>query len=177
MPPPPPPGVQGHRRPAVGPPALLPPRDAGGKPPCPTRTLGGGRQAGEGTRGRRGERAGTPPARAAERDPPRPPERRPARASAPPLPEQRRGKGAPGREAPGSPARSLPPSPAAGPLREGMEATRGGGRGRRERSRKSHDFPAYINHSLFFSTGCRLKGAVSPFSPQGRVPRGAAADP
>lgn len=63
-------------------------------------------------------------------------------------------------------------SPAAGPLGEGLEATRGGGRRRRERSRKSHDFPAYINHSLFFSTGCRLKGAVSSFSPQGRVPRG-----
>lgn len=44
------------------------------------------------------------------------------------------------------------------------DTTREGGRWRRERSCKSHDFPAYINHSLFFSTGCRLKGAVSSFS-------------
>lgn len=70
----------------------------------------------------------------------------------------------------GAPPVPLPCSPARlpGPLWEGLEATRGGGRGRRERSCKSHDFPAYINHSLFFSTGCRLKGAVSSFSPKGR---------
>lgn len=75
---------------------------------------------------------------------------------------------------PGPPAwlPPLQPCPAAearAPLgRAGSDTTREGGRWRRERSCKSHDFPAYINHSLFFSTGCRLKGAVSSFSPKGR---------
>lgn len=69
------------------------------------------------------------------------------------------------RAPPPGPPRPRPAGP--GPLREGLEATRGGGQRRRERSCKSHDFPAYINHSLFFSTGCRLKGAVSAFSPEG----------
>lgn len=93
--------------------------------------------------------------------------RAPARR-APALRERR--LGAP----PGPPAWPPPlqPCPAAGagaPLgRAGGDTTRGGGRWRRERSCKSHDFPAYINHSLFFSTGCRLKGAVSSFSPKGR---------
>lgn len=82
------------------------------------------------------------------------------------------GVGGPRGSAAGRERREGGGSPAAGPLWEGLEATRGGGRRRRERSRKSHDFPAYINHSLFFSTGCRLKGAVSSFSPQDRVPRG-----
>lgn len=73
--------------------------------------------------------------------------------------------------------RPYPSPPSSGPLPSaeppaGLEATRGGGRGRRQRSCKSHDFPAYINHSLFFSTGCRLKGAVSAFSPKGRGPPG-----
>ena len=78
----------------------------------------------------------------------------------------KRGSGRPLARPPGP----LPSSPARrpGPLWDGLEATPGGGRWRRERSCKSHDFPAYINHSLFFSTGCRLKGAVSSFSPKGR---------
>lgn len=129
---------------------------------------------GEGTLGRR---RGTGPGRL----PPvltnvtgraRPNAARPGRLGPPRSAAPREGKGAPGREASGAGARSLPPSPAAGPLWDGLEATRGGGRGRRERSRKSHDFPAYINHSLFFSAGCRLKGAVSSFSPRGRCPGG-----
>lgn len=63
--------------------------------------------------------------------------------------------------------RPCSPAPAAPrPFGTGSQAT-GRGPGRRQRSRKSHDFPAYINHSLFFSTGCRLKGAVSSFSPKG----------
>lgn len=65
-------------------------------------------------------------------------------------------------------ARPYSPAPAAPrPSGTGFQAT-GRGPGRRQGSCKSHDFPAYINHSLFFSTGCRLKGAVSSFSPKGR---------
>lgn len=64
--------------------------------------------------------------------------------------------------------RPYSPAPAAPrPSGTGSQAT-GRGPGRRQRSCKSHDFPAYINHRLFFSTGCRLKGAVSSFSPKGR---------
>lgn len=64
--------------------------------------------------------------------------------------------------------RPCSPAPATPrPSGTGSQAT-GRGPGRRQRSCKSHDFPAYINHSLFFSTGCRLKGAVSSFSPKGR---------
>jgi hypothetical protein len=80
----------------------------------------------------------------------------------------------PGWEERGGPERgSVPGAPPARsrvrarPLGEGLGGDGGRGR-RRERSCKSHDFPAYINHSLFFSTGCRLKGAVSSFYPKGR---------
>lgn len=51
------------------------------------------------------------------------------------------GRGAEGREGPRAPGRA--PG-------EGLQR-RGEGAGGRRRSRKSHDFPAYINHSLFFS--------------------------
>lgn len=64
--------------------------------------------------------------------------------------------------------RAPPPLPAGRAPLGWAGGDAGRGPGRRERSCKSHDFPAYINHSLFFSTGCRLKGAVSSFSPQGR---------
>lgn len=77
-----------------------------------------------------------------------------------------------------SPPASCPAAEARAPRgRAGRTRHGKGGRWRRERSCKSHDFPAYINHSLFFSTGCRLKGAVSSFSPKGRVSWGTSGGP
>lgn len=160
----------------MGAPAFLPPREVGGEASVSPGTLWPARAAGRGGpgEGTLGRRRGAGPGRLPSALPnvtgrARPNAARPGPLGPPCSAAPREGKGAPGREASGAGAHSLPPSPAAGPLWDGLEATRGGGRGRRERSRKSHDFPAYINHSLFFSAGCRLKGAVSSFSPQGRA--------
>lgn len=106
-----------------------------------------------------------PPQRQTPQAPGRPPRVRPTsysrlggRREGPPI-------SAPPASPPPTPA--IPPWP---PWERQKATTRGEGRGRRERSCKSHDFPAYINHSLFFSAGCRLKGVVSAFSlsPRGR---------
>lgn len=115
-------------------------------------------------------------------------------ASVPPHFRLRGSPGRPGRVGRGDPARAAAATPLRAPAaglgghpagggvpRWGLAGPalgpapgRRGGAGRRERSCKSHDFPSYINHSLFFSTGCRLKGAVSSFAPEGSVPRDAA---
>lgn len=63
------------------------------------------------------------------------------------------------------PASQLQPHP--GPLGP-AHRQRGGSRGGGSVTANHMIFPAYINHCLFFSTGCRLKGAVSSFSLQGQ---------